>query len=53
MKLERILFIGNSATYYHDMPVTFSRLIESAGYHAQVDQLTTTIQKSAAQIALA
>ena len=36
----KVLFIGNSATYMHDMPKTFAAMAKSAGHTAEVDQLT-------------
>jgi len=36
----KILFIGNSATYMHDMPKTFAAMAESTGRPVEVDQLT-------------
>lgn len=35
----KILFIGNSATYVHDIPQTLSRLAEGAGYHIEVTSI--------------
>ena len=32
----RVLFIGNSATYVHDLPQTLFRLADQAGYHIEV-----------------
>lgn len=32
----KVLFIGNSATYVHDIPQTLCRLAEGAGYHMEV-----------------
>lgn len=40
-KTYRILFIGNSYTYYHDMPTAmFARLVEQAGYQVEVTAIT-------------
>ncbi|MBR6682450.1 MAG: hypothetical protein IKL40_05655, partial [Clostridia bacterium] len=35
-----ILFIGNSYTYYNDMPTIFKNLGQSAGYTLDVDSIT-------------
>ena len=34
----RVLFIGNSLTYYNDLPGMFARLAQSGGHVAQVDE---------------
>lgn len=39
-KMENILFIGNSFTYYHDMPGLFREIAGSAGYPLRVDSVT-------------
>lgn len=41
MKKLQILFLGNSYTYYHDMPKTlFSELAAAGGYEVAVTQIT-------------
>ena len=40
MMPERICFIGNSLTYYHDMPKTVSALCKVAGKNVTVDSAT-------------
>lgn len=40
-KVYRVLFIGNSYTYYHDMPTAyFERIAEQAGYEVEVTAIT-------------
>ena len=36
----KVLFIGNSFTYYHDMDQLFAGLAEAAGYDVQVERIT-------------
>ena len=36
----KILMIGNSATYYHDIPKTLEELITENGYSAKIDSVT-------------
>lgn len=36
----KVLFIGNSFTYYHDMDQLFASLVKAAGYDAQVERIT-------------
>lgn len=36
----KVLFVGNSLTYYNDMPQTFEQLSDEQGYHVTVDQHT-------------
>lgn len=38
--MMKVLFIGNSATYMHDMPKTFAAMAASTGFSVEVDQLT-------------
>ena len=38
--MEKILFIGNSYTYFYDMPEIFRALAEENGAHVQVDAVT-------------
>lgn len=51
MKTYSILFIGNSYTYFNDMPVAlFQKIAESAGYDVQVTSVTKggwTLEKHA------
>ena len=35
-----VLFVGNSFTYYNDMPVIFENIVESAGIEANVTSVT-------------
>lgn len=39
-KKKNVLFIGNSYTFYSDMPSLFARIAESAGYKASVRSIT-------------
>jgi hypothetical protein len=36
----KVLFIGNSFTYYNDMDQLFASLVEAAGYDVQVERIT-------------
>lgn len=36
----KVLFIGNSQTFYHDLPGEFARLCGTAGIQANVDEVT-------------
>ena len=38
-KLKRILFIGNSATYVHDIPATLASLATQAGYPTEANMI--------------
>ena len=35
----RVLFIGNSHTFFNDMPQTFKKLAESAGFPTEVEMI--------------
>ena len=35
----KILFIGNSHTYFHDLPQVFAGLAESGGFSVQADMI--------------
>lgn len=36
----KVLFVGNSLTYYNNMPQTFEQLADEQGYHVTIDQHT-------------
>jgi hypothetical protein len=36
----KFLFIGNSATYVHEIPQTFQRLAKKCGFSFEVEQIT-------------
>jgi hypothetical protein len=40
-KVIKVLFIGNSYTYYNDLPGTFEKLMLSGGYEIEVGQSTS------------
>ena len=37
---EKVLFVGNSLTYYNDMPTLFEGIANSKGYRVEVDSYT-------------
>ena len=39
MKETRVLFLGNSHTYFHDLPQVFAGLAESGGFSVQADMI--------------
>ena len=40
VKTEKILFIGNSFTYYSDVPAIFKEIADSAGKKVRVESVT-------------
>lgn len=46
IETARILFLGNSCIFYYDLPNTFARLAQHAGYYVEVN----TVARSSAKI---
>jgi hypothetical protein len=40
---KRVLFLGNSYTYYHDLPDMFMLLSKSGGYNVLADSITEPV----------
>ena len=38
--MKKIFFLGNSYTYFNDMPLIFEKLVGGAGYDVKVDKVT-------------
>ena len=42
----KVLFIGNSYTYFNDLPALFCRICQKNGYEAEADSVTAAARQA-------